>query len=375
MTLSLIVLQDTATLLQACKDFARIAFGGVRLQVMRPKLAEVAQLADVSEATVSRVLNGRPGVADGTRRRVLDVMGDLGYRDVPSLAGRSEVVGIVTPELENPVFALFAQSLQSHLAIRGFLPVVCSATSETVNEQDYLDHFVASRAAGAIVVNGRYAQPEVGYDAYVDVRASGLPLVLVNGIRDASPLPAIAIDLKVATAAAVRHLVTLGHRKIGMVIGPVRYSTSLDMIEGCRDAAGRLGVSCDDSMISETVFTFEGGQAGSAQLLEAGVTGIIAANDLMAAGVIAAVRAWGGTVPDDVSVIGFDGTPPMSYTSPRLTTMRQPIDRMSAAATELLADSIGGNGVSPTQVFASELVVGRSTGPARETAGASKLSG
>ena len=341
---------------------------------MRPKLAEVAHLAEVSEATVSRVLNGRPGVAEETRRRVLDVIGDLGYRDVPSQANRTEVVGIVTPELENPVFALFAQALQSSLANRGFLPVVCSATSETVNEQDYLDHFVASRAAGAIVVNGRYAQPEVGYDAYLGVRDGGLPLVLVNGIHDPSPLPAIAIDLRAATAAAVRHLVTLGHRRIGMVVGPTRYSTSLEMIEGWRDATVRLSVSSDDSMISETVFTFEGGQAGSAQLLEAGTTGIIAANDLMAAGVIAAVRAWGGMVPDDVSVIGFDGTPPMSYTSPRLTTMRQPIDRMSAAATELLADAIGGNGVSQTQVFAPELVVGRSTGPVRETPGVPQLS-
>ena len=337
---------------------------------MRPKLAEVAHLAEVSEATVSRVLNGRPGVAEATRRRVLDVVSDLGYRDVPSLVGRSGVVGIITPELENPVFALFAQSLQSHLASRGMLPVVCSATSETVNEQDYLDHFVSSRAAGAIVVNGRYAQPEVGYDSYVATRDGGLPLVLVNGIHHPSPLPAIAIDLSAATAAAVRHLVTLGHRRIGMVIGPLRYSTSLDMIEGCRLASDRFGVACDETMISETVFTYEGGQAGSAQLLEAGATGIIAANDLMAAGVIAAVRAWGGSVPDDVSVIGFDGTPPMSYTAPRLTTMRQPVDRMSSAATELLLDSIAGNGVNQTQVFAPELVVGRSTGPVKAVAAA-----
>jgi LacI family transcriptional regulator, repressor for deo operon, udp, cdd, tsx, nupC, and nupG len=335
---------------------------------MRPKLAEVAEIADVSEATVSRVLNGRPGVAEATRRRVLDVMGDLGYRDVPARIGTSGVVGIVTPELENPVFAAFAQSLQSHVASRGMLPVVCSATSETVNEQDYLDHFSSTHAAGAIVVNGRYAQPEVGYGDYLEWRDRGLPLVLVNGIHDPSPLPAIAIDLEAATAAAVRHLVTLGHRRIGMVIGPIRYSTSLEMIEGCRKAAGRLGVPYDDAMISETVFTFEGGQAGSARLLEAGATGIIAANDLMAAGVIAAVRAWGGSVPDDVSVIGFDGTAPMSYTTPRLTTMRQPIDRMSAAATELLADSINGNGVSQTQVFSAELVVGRSTGPAKAVA-------
>ena len=217
-----VVLQSAAILQQTCRHLARIDGDAVRLQPMRPKLAEVAQRAEVSEATVSRVLNGRPGVAEATRRRVLGVMGDLGYRDVPSLVGRSEVVGIITPELENPVFALFAQSLQSHLANRGMLPVVCSATSETVNEQDYLDHFVSTRAAGAIVVNGRYAQPEVGYDSYVAMRDGGLPLVLVNGIHDTSPLPAIAIDLRTATAAAVRHLVTLGHRRIGMVVGPIR---------------------------------------------------------------------------------------------------------------------------------------------------------
>lgn len=333
---------------------------------MRPKLAEVAQLADVSEATVSRVLNGRPGVAEATRRRVLDVMGDLGYRDVPSRATSSGVVGIIAPELDNPVFALFAQFLQSHLASRGMLPVVCSATSETVNEQDYLDHFLSSRAAGVVLVNGRYAQPEIGYDTYLAVRDRGLPLVLVNGLHGPSPLPAVAVDLKAATAAAVRHLVTLGHRRIGLLIGPMRYSTSIDMMEGCRVAADRLSVECGESIVSETVFTFEGGQAGSAQLLEAGATGIIAANDLMAAGAIAAVRAWGGDVPGDVSVIGFDGTPAMSYTSPRLTTLRQPVNRMSAAATALLVAAMEGSGVSQTQVFAPELIVGRSTGPVKQ---------
>jgi DNA-binding LacI/PurR family transcriptional regulator len=238
-----------------------------------------------------------------------------------------------------------------------------------VNEQDYLEHFLTSRAAGVVVVNGRYAQPEIGYGPYVSFRDHGLPIVLVNGIHAPSPLPAVAIDVKAATAAAVRHLVTLGHRRIGLLIGPMRYSTSLDMIEGCRVAAERLAVECDQNMVSESVFTFEGGRAGSAQLLEAGMTGIIAANDLMAAGAIDAVRAWGGNVPDDVSVIGFDGTPAMTYTAPRLTTLRQPIDRMSAAATALLVDAMDGNGVSQTQVFAPELVVGRSTGPVKAVVG------
>ena len=354
---------------RACRDSARRVGTIVRLQSMRPKLAEVAQLADVSEATVSRVLNGRPEVAEATRRRVLDVMGDLGYREVPSRSNSSGVVGIITPELENPLFAVFAQSLLSNLASRGMLPVVCAATPETVNEQDYLEHFLTSRAAGAVVVNGRYAQPEIGYGPYVAFRDQGLPIVLVSGIHAASPLPAVAIDVEAATAAAVGHLVTLGHRKIGLLIGPMRYSLSLDMIEGCRVAAERLAVACDDNMISESLFTFEGGRAGSAQLLEAGMTGIIAANDLMADGAIDAVRAWGGNVPDDVSVVGFDGTPAMAYTAPRLTTLRQPIDRMSAAATALLVDVMDGNGVSQTQVFAPELVVGRSTGPVKAAVG------
>jgi len=125
---------------------------------------------------------------------------------------------------------------------------------------------------------------------------------------------------------------------------------------------------CDQTFVSETVFTFEGGRAGTAKLVEAGVTGIVAANDLMAAGAIEAVRARGGSVPGDISIIGFDGTPAMSYTAPRLTTMRQPVDRMSAAAAALLVGAIRGDAVSQTQVFAPELIVGRSTGPAPKVA-------
>lgn len=332
---------------------------------MRPKLSEVATLAGVSEATVSRVLNGRPGVADTTRHSVLEVLGDLGYRDVPLRSTSSGVVGIVTPELENPVFALFAQSLQSQLASRGLLPLVCSSTSETVNEQDYLEHFLSTRSAGVIVVNGRYAQPEVGYEPYVSLCDRGLPVVLVNGIHHPSPVRAVAIDIASATASAAHHLLNLGHKRIGLLVGPMRYSTSQDMLAGCRRAAERWGLACEDRLIAETVFTFEGGQAGSAQLLEAGATGIIAANDLMAAGAIGAARTRGADVPGDVSVIGFDGTPAMSHTSPKLTTLRQPVDRMAAAATELLLDSSNGNGSVQTQIFVPELVVGESTGPAR----------
>lgn len=124
-------------------DAERVAIRAVRLQVVRRKLAEVAQLAEASEATVSRVLNGRLGVADATRRRVLDVMGDLGYRDVPSLAGRSEAVGIVTPELGN-------QSLQSHLANRGFLLIGSIGGNGVSQIQVFAPELVVGRSTGPV---------------------------------------------------------------------------------------------------------------------------------------------------------------------------------------------------------------------------------
>jgi alanine racemase len=331
---------------------------------MRPKLAEVALRADVSEATVSRVLNARPGVAPGTRRKVLDVLSDLGYRDVPEKAASSGVVGIVTPELENPIFPLLAQTIESRLAHHGMLSVVCSSTAETVHEQDFLDHLTAINAAGVVVINGRYAMPDVGFNPYRELWQQGTPIVLVNGLHQRAPLPAVAIDLATAAGMGVDHLATLGHDRIGLLIGPRRYSSALAMIDGFERGLAERGFDGDGGLVSETLFTFEGGQAGMATLLEGGVTGIIAGSDLMALGAIAAVRSWGASVPEDVSVIGFDGTPAMAFTDPPLTTLRQPVGRMAAAIATMLVAQMNGDRQVQTQVFRPELVVGQTTAPA-----------
>jgi LacI family transcriptional regulator, repressor for deo operon, udp, cdd, tsx, nupC, and nupG len=332
---------------------------------MRPKLAEVARLADVSEATVSRVVNARPGVAEDTRRRVLDVLSDLGYQDRPERSTGTWAVGISTPELENPIFAMLAQTIESRLAQHGILSFVCSSTAETVSEQDFLEHLLSIRAAGAIVINGRYAQPSIGYGPYVELRRRGLPVVLVNALHGEPPVPAVGVDSASAMQLAVQHLVALGHERIGLLIGPSRYSIATAMATGYRQAMTEHGLEDGDRLISATLFTFEGGQAGTARLLEAGVTGIVAGSDLMALGAISAVRLWGGSVPGDVSVIGFDGTPQMSYTDPPLTTLRQPIGRMAAAITSMLVAEINGATTPHTQIFRPELVVGGSTAPVR----------
>jgi DNA-binding LacI/PurR family transcriptional regulator len=231
-----------------------------------------------------------------------------------------------------------------------------------VHEQDFLTYLADHGASGVVVINGRYALPGVGYESYQELVDQGIPVVLVNGFSGQPPLPSVTVDMRVASAHAVRHLGTLGHERIGLVVGPSRYPTANDFVSGYRDALIDLGYGYEPAFISETPWTLEGGQAAAAQLLEQGVTGIVCGNDIMAIGVMKAAHTWGASVPEDLSVIGFDGSPIARLTDPPLTTLRQPTARMAAAIASLLVGDQSQNVNAPAQRFRAELVIGRSTG-------------
>jgi DNA-binding LacI/PurR family transcriptional regulator len=329
---------------------------------MRPKLHEVARLTGLSLATVSRVLNGRPGVSAETRRLVIEAAAELGYQEMPSSTG-TKVVGIITPELSNPIFPALAEAIESRLARHGLLTMICPSTAETVNEQDYLDHFLNADAAGVVVINGRYSQITLDFTPYEVLRDKGLPVVLVNGMGKECPLASVGVDMVGAGANAVRHLIDLGHRRIGCLVGPRRYWSAEMLVAGWKQGMLERGVPTNDDLISQSLFTIEGGQAGVAKLLEAGVTGVVTGGDLMAIGAIAGIRAWGKDVPGEVSVIGFDGTPITGYTDPPLTTLRQPLGRMAGTVAELLFDQLHGRIGGGLHLFQPELVMGGTTGP------------
>ena len=333
----------------------------------RPKLQEVSELAGVSLATVSRVLNAKPGVSGDTRARVLGVLADLGYQDVPVRPEQTGVVGIVTPEMDNPIFPLLAQTIESRLARQGLLSMICPATSDTVNEQEYLDHFASTNAAGVVVINGRYSDPSIGFTPYQQLRQAGMPVVLVNGSNHTEDVPLVAVDLEGGARLAVQHLAAMGHQRLGVMVGPQRYSSSQLLIQGFSEASTQLGIESDDTQVSETLFTMEGGRAGVAKLLEAGVTGIVTGSDLMAIGAIDGIRAWGKSVPEDVSIVGFDGTSLASVTSPKLTSLRQPVERMAATVAWLLED-LSEERSDTVHTFQPDLMIGHSTGRVSETA-------
>ncbi len=330
----------------------------------RPKLRDVSRRTGVSVATVSRVLNAKPGVAGETRDRVLAAVAEMGYEPQPIMA-RSAVVGIITPELDNPIFPMLAQTIEARLAGRGIMSMVCPSTSETINELEYIDRFTDWNAAGVIVINGRYADPTLGYGPYVDLQDSGTPVVLVNGLTGRVPIPAVSVDMRSGAMMVTRHLIGLGHRRIGVLTGPIRYSSAIELVEGYRAAMREAELPTGEGLESETLFTLEGGRAGVAKLLESGATGIVCGSDLMAIGAIAGARSWGLRVPEDISVTGFDGTRMTQFTDPPLTTVRQPIGQMAATVATLIESPVSNGG--HVHMFIPDLVTGGSTGPVPST--------
>jgi len=323
------------------------------------RLAEVAKYCGVSEATVSRVLNGKPGISEATRTAVLTALDVLGYERPTKMRGeRARLVGLVLPELSNPIFPAFAEVVAGALAKRGFTPVLCTRTAEGVSEGDYVDILLDQHVSGVIFAGGNYAQAAAEHDHYRRLRERGLPVVLVNAAIDDIGFPIVSADDAVAVRQAYGHLRSLGHERIALVLGPEDHVPSLRKLTALTQVSGAPG-ECERAL-----FSMEGGQAAATRLIKRGVTGLICASDVLALGAVRAARRLGLSVPGSVSVVGYDDSPFMACTDPPLTTIRQPIESMGQAAVSLLTNLVGGNDVPVDELFfETELVVRGSTGP------------
>ncbi|WP_307793688.1 LacI family DNA-binding transcriptional regulator [Actinotalea soli] len=333
---------------------------------MRTRLKDLAEQAGVSTATVSRVLNGKAGVATQTRTAVLAALDVLGYDRPEKLRTRSEgLVGLIVPELDNPVFPALAQAVESTLSERGYTPLLCTQSPGGTTEDEYVEMLIEHGVDGIVFVSGRHADTAASHDRYHRLHSRGLPIVLVNGFAEGVDAPSVSTDDAVAVDLAVRHLSSLGHSSIGLAIGPDRYIPARRKLSAFTAALERLGQADPASHVVTTLFTVEGGQAAGGELVDSGHTAIICGSDLMALGAIRAARSRGLRVPEDLSVVGFDDSPLIAFTDPPLTTVRQPVAPMGRAAVSALVSEINGAKVPRTELlFHPELIVRGSTGPA-----------
>jgi DNA-binding LacI/PurR family transcriptional regulator len=333
---------------------------------MSRRLADVARKAGVSEATVSRVLNGKPGVSDATREAILTALDVLGYERPTKLRGeRARLVGLVLPELQNPIFPAFAEVVGGALAQQGYTPVLCTQTAGGVSEADYVELLLQQQVSGIVFAGGNYAQRDSTHDHYARLTARNLPAVLINASISELPFPRVSCDDEVAVEQAMGHLLSLGHARIGLVLGPKDHVPSERKLRAGRVVAEHAGIELNDDIVVHSAYSLEAGHAAANRLLKAGVTGIVCASDPLALGAIRAVRRAGLRVPDDVSIVGYDDSAFMNCTEPALTTVRQPIEPMGRAAIDLLVGLIAGSRVTHEELlFKPELVVRGSTGPA-----------
>jgi DNA-binding LacI/PurR family transcriptional regulator len=330
------------------------------------RLAEVAKKVGVSEATVSRVLNGKAGVSDATREAVLSALDVLGYERPTQLRGeRARLVGLVLPELQNPVFPALAEVIGGALAQRGFTPVLCTRSAGGLSEADYVGMLLEQQVSGVVFTGGHFAELAAPHDHYRLLHSRGIPVVLLNAAPqiDNMDFPCVSTDDMTAAAQAFRHLASLGHQRIGLVVGPEDHVPSRRKLAAFTEHAQRAGLEV--APVEHALFSLEGGQAATTRLLRHGVTGVVCGSDVLALGAIRAVRRAGLSVPGDVSVVGYDDSAFMNCTDPPLTTVRQPIESMGKAAVALLVNQMEGMAVYPEELlFEPELVVRGSTGPA-----------
>jgi len=326
-------------------------------------LRDVAKLAGVSVATASRVANGADSVRPETRARVEAAMRDLLYVG----AGRQPatgLIGVLVPELANPIFPALAQAIETRAAPHGLASILCNTESAALREADYVHMLLDRGVEGMIFVSCQMTNLAGDHGHYRRLIDDGARLVFVNGALDALDVPSVGVDERAAGELATRFLLELGHRRIGFVAGPRHYLPTRLKATG-RETALRAADVDPDGLVAHGGFGIDGGAAALAALLERPEppTAVICSSDMMAMGVLREAAARGLAVPDDLSVIGFDGIA-AGWTQPLLTTIEQPIDEIAETAVTALRGLIEHPERSlPNFVFRPKLRLGKTTGP------------
>lgn len=313
-------------------------------------IRDIARLAGVSTTTVSRTLNHKRDVDPETRERIMRIVND--HRFVPSgnasqlAGGRSRLVGVLVPSLTWPLMPTILQGIAEVIEETAYELVLYSISHRT-DRSALIDRIlIAGRIDGLIAVypdgiarveSSDHADREAS-NHLLEVYQQGFPIVILDDQSLHSRIPWIGPDNRNGAYEAVRHLLALGHRRIGYIQGPAQYQCSYDRFAGYRQALEEIGIVYDPTLVVQGDFTTPGGQAACEHLLNLPrrPTAIFAANDQMAYGVLTAASAHGLRIPDELAVIGFDDIAIFAPIQPSLTTVKQPFQDMGKRAAETL---------------------------------------
>ncbi|WP_454932498.1 LacI family DNA-binding transcriptional regulator [Actinomyces oricola] len=337
----------------------------VRPQSGRPSVRDVAALAGVSVGTVSHVLNHPDRVAQATRERVESAIEKLGFVRSETARrlrrGGSSLVGVLVHDIANPFFTEAARGIEDRLREDGSIPLVGSTDSDAARERDLMGILAGLDARGVIITPSASTLDNLG--VLID---RSIPVVLMDHPPISRALSTVSGDDVAGARAAIDHLVDLGHRRIGLVNGPLSVRQAADRREGVLIAIAEAGLDVAEVLeevevvVAGRAFSADAGAAGAASLLRRPnpPSALFCANDLMAIGAMREVRGQGLRIPDDVAIVGYDDISVASELIIPLTSVHQPMRKLGGAAADLLLTA--GDEVRNV-VFTPELVVREST--------------
>jgi LacI family transcriptional regulator len=331
-------------------------------------LRDVAAVAGVHPATASRALNPetRLLVSEDTARRVVAAAAKLGYRPNPVARSlrtrRSHTVGVLIPDLNNPLFPPIVRGLEDKLAAAGYVALLGNTDADANRERTLFEQMRARHVDGFVLATATQ------HDRLLDeAAAADLPVVLMNRLAQDYSFPSVSVDNEQGARMAVSHLARLGHTRIAHIAGPQEVSTGVGRLKGFREAMASHGLEVDEDLIAyASRYTVEEGTRCYRELMvrHGDFTAVAAGNDMLAIGCYAALDEEGRLCPDDVSVIGFNDMPFIDRLKPPLTTVRFPHYQLGTEAAQLLLERInGGDGPVKILYLAPELIVRGSTAP------------
>ncbi|MGC8787476.1 MAG: LacI family DNA-binding transcriptional regulator [Anaerolineae bacterium] len=331
-------------------------------------MKDVAQAAGVSVTTVSHVINETRYVSEELRERVLKAMEELNYH--PNTLARSlrqgisHTIGLIVPDNSNPFFADVARAVETRGFEAGYSTILCNSDGQLEKELAYVNVLLAKQVDGVIFIAASSQSEHI-----MLLTEEQVPVVIADRQMPDAEVDVVLVDNYRGGYLATEYLISLGHHRIGCITGPSDTTPSADRVRGYKHALTSAGLPVDEDLIVRGDFRYASGISGAQKLLdlEKPPTAIFACNDVMAMAAMAAIREKGLSIPDDISIIGFDDIPQASFTSPPLTTVAQPIQDIGRIATDLLIERMSGSASLPSRrvVLDVKLVVRGSCAPNR----------
>lgn len=328
---------------------------------MSVTIKDIARIAGVSTTTVSRALNNKfEGMSEETKIKIQKTIEELNYK--PSVIARSLVtnktktLGLLLPNIANPFFSNLARGVEDEAMQNGYSVFLCNSDDNRKKQNMYLDVLIEKRVDG--IISAMYNDEQEEY--FNGIKEKNIPVIVLDRYFEDSEVCEVATDNYSGTYNATKFLIENGHRKIACIRGNLNMPFCRERFDGYKDALKDFNIDINEKLIREGDYTIEGGEKVSMDILQnTDATSILCFNDLMAYGVYKSCKRLSKTIPEDISVIGFDDIELSTIVEPKLTTIKQPVYELGLNGARMLINLIEGRVIENKKIKLENTLIKR----------------